>query len=254
MNLYVVQSTVSDNYFCILSAEDGSDGLIIDPIDARAALAVIDENQITPRLLLNTHGHPDHIGGNPLIKNTCRVPLAAHDGDQGWIGAIDRILEPGDTIQVGDTSLEVVHTPGHTPGHISLYTPGHLFSGDTIFVAGCGHCKFGGDPTTLYQTYANILPRFPDETRIYPGHNYAVRNLEFALSLDPDCQPAKAKLDSVRGSSGHCITTLGEERSYNPFFRVGQADFAQALAKTHPEIPNDPMAQFLAIRKLRDTW
>lgn len=257
MQIHVLQSTVSDNYFYLLAGDDGSDGLLIDPIDADVALAALERHGVSLRYLVNTHGHPDHTRGNGRVQAQTGVPLYAHQGDQSWIGTVDHPLDAGDTLEVGDTRLQVLFTPGHTPGHISLFAPGHLFCGDTIFIAGAGHCRFGGHPPTLYQTYRDVLAHLPDDTTVYCGHNYAVRNLEFALSLDPNSEPAKDKLAAARTTEGHCLATLGEERRYNPFMRVGDEAFLASLRSSHPDaVPDDADEQsvFVAIRGLRDNW
>lgn len=257
MQLHVLKSTVGDNFFYLLAADDGADGLLIDPVDAKTALAAVSQLGIHLRYLVNTHGHPDHTAGNSEVVDATGVEVYAHDGDKGWIGKVDHCLDEGDDIQVGDTALRVLHTPGHTPGHISLYTPGHLFCGDAIFVAGAGNCRFGGNPGVLYATFANKFGALPGDTVIYPGHNYAPRNLEFAQSLDSGCEAVETKLVEARQTVGHCLATLAEERAYNPFMRLSDPNFRKAFQQTHPDVIGDSSSDedvFVALRGLRDTW
>ncbi len=255
MQVHVIQSQVTDNYFYLLSADDGSDGLLIDPVDPDAALAAVKAHGITLRYLVNTHGHPDHTRGNGAVMAAASVPLYAHAGDAGWIGAVDHPIGAGERFQIGATTLEVLETPGHTPGHISLYTPGYLFCGDTIFTAGAGNCRFGGDPCILYRTFCDVFDPLPGNTLVYCGHNYAVRNLEFATEFEPDNPALLAKLEEVRAATGQVVTSLAEERSFNPFMRTGNEAFLASIAVTRPDFPTrDPEALFVALRGARDTW
>ena len=105
-------------------------------------------------------------------------------------GGIDRGLRADDVVRVGKTvELECLDTPGHTMSHVCLLAHGDspaIFSGDTLFNAGAGNCHNGGHPEELYQTFADQLARLPDETRVYPGHDYLANNLRFTLDREPD--------------------------------------------------------------------
>lgn len=257
MKIHILSSEVTDNYFYLLTADDSSDGALIDPVDAEVALRAVESNGVHLRYLVNTHGHPDHTRGNGLVKEKTGAVICAHEDDRSWVGAVDQSLSHGDVLKLGDETLSVLHTPGHTPGHISLYTPGHLFCGDTIFVAGAGNCRFGGDPRRLYRTFVDTFDALPDDTLIYPGHDYAATNLKFSLALDPGCRAARDKLEQALETGGHCLATLREERSYNPFARVHEVGFQEALRRAHPEAigaGDDPEKVFVAVRGLRDNW
>ena len=257
MQIRTLSSAVTDNYFYLVADDDGTECALIDAVDAEVAIRELESLGIPLSYLVNTHGHPDHTGGNAELKDRTGAPICAHVGDQAWVGSVDRLLNDRDELRLGSESLSVLHTPGHTPGHISLFTKGHLFCGDTIFLAGAGNCRFGGNAEILYQSFADIFTALSDETIVYPGHDYSIRNLEFALALDPACDAARLKLAEARKATGICLSTIAEERSYNPFARVHLEAFRQAFHTSHPAAASpqdDPKTVFVALRGLRDNW
>src|ERR1043165_8201419 len=131
--------------------------------------------------ILNTHEHHDHTAGNAEVVKATGAKVLAHAGAARTIGGVDRGLARGDVIKVGRTvELEALDTPGHTRSHVCLLAHGDapaLFCGDTLFNAGAGNCRNGGDPGLLYETFVNQLARLPDATRVYSGHAYMARHL-----------------------------------------------------------------------------
>lgn len=270
LHVDIIASEVSDNFFYVVRDSAGKAALI-DPIDGAGAVAYIEENDLDLEFVVNTHFHHDHIGGNDTVFE--RFPdarLVAGAGDAERIEAqqsksIDRHLAGGDTVEVGEASLKVLDTPGHTPGHISLLGGNHLFCGDTIFVAGAGNCKFGGDPSVLYRTFASVLSELDDEVVFYPGHDYSVRDLEFVLSLQPQNERAQELLDEAReaNEAGEIfLTTLGTERSYSPFFNYSDPELVRILEDEHGEsfeqereyAESRDEAVFRTVRELRNSW
>ncbi len=271
MEITVLESTVSDNYFYGLV--DGDDVALIDPVDGRRAVDWVESTGLSLTYLINTHFHQDHVGGNPTVLEAYPdATLIVGDTDA------DRVLQSsdpedvrrvkaGDSVRLGATTLDVSDTPGHTPGHISLFAAGHLFSGDTIFVGGAGNCSFGGDPGQLYGTFRDVISAFDDSTTFYPGHDYAERDIEFIRSIEPDNDGAAEMLERVRSSAqrpshGLFLTTLGEERSYNPFFRVDESSLQERLRSAYAETwstcrgrsDSQAEAAFRTVRQLRNHW
>ena len=136
-------------------------------------------------LLINTHGHRDHGAGNQRIMDAVGVPLAGHPLD---LPQADLPLAEGQRLRVGEGELEVLHTPGHTPGSLCLYAPGLIMTGDTLFVTRCGRADLpGSDVRELYRSLRR-LASLPPETRVYPGHDYGpqpVSTIAFELEHNP---------------------------------------------------------------------
>jgi hydroxyacylglutathione hydrolase len=145
--------------------------------------------------------------------------------------------------------------------HICLRAHGDqpaLFCGDTLFNAGAGNCHNGGHPTELYSTFAGQLAKLPDETRIYPGHDYIARNLAFTLDREPDNARAQAMLPAVekQDPAKALVTTLEMEKEINTFFRLTSPSVLQRLREAFPDLPDhpDPRTVFLKLRELRNNW
>jgi hydroxyacylglutathione hydrolase len=133
-----------------------------------------------------------------------------------------------------------------------------LFSGDTLFNAGAGNCHNGGNAEDLYTTFVDQLARLPDDTRIYPGHDYIENNLRFTLAREPDNAAARSLLPNVAGHDAATmpVTTLREEKQFNTFLRLSSASVIAALREAFPDLPEkpDPKTVFVKLRELRNTW
>lgn len=197
-----------DKVFCyILGCETTQKAVIIDPGgEENKLLAVIDELQLTLLYIINTHVHPDHTCGNEKLKIATGAAIVMHEDDQAFLhdreaaayfkrmGPLspdaDILVKDGTVLTFGEYSLKVIHTPGHTPGSICLYGHGNLFTGDSLFVGAAGRVDLpGGDFQTLTASLAQNITALPDDTVIWPGHDYG---------------------DTV-------TSTIGREKKENPF-------------------------------------
>ena len=193
----------------IVGSELTREGMVIDPGgDAEGILRLVKEPGLDIKYIVLTHGHIDHIGAVSELKEATGAELAIHPEDALYLRGksgpegmfpqsagpppeVDRMLQDGDTISVSGLHLQVIHTPGHTPGGICLLTDGVLFSGDTLFNGGIGRSDFpgGSGPQLLNSIHTRLLV-LPDETTVYPGHG-------------PE-------------------TTIAAERRLNPFLRISE--------------------------------
>ncbi|MDI6869982.1 MAG: MBL fold metallo-hydrolase [Bacillota bacterium] len=172
----------------LVSDPESREMLVIDPgAEAERILAAIRAGGVKVAAIVNTHGHWDHIGANGEVKEATGAPLLIHEADAGITSPpADRLLHGEEELPLGRFKLRVIHTPGHSPGSICLYLPGVLFSGDTLFAESVGRTDLpGGSLSQLVSSIREKLFVLPDETVVHPGH----------------------------GPS----TTVGEERSLNPY-------------------------------------
>ena len=175
---------------------DTKECVIIDPGcsttgEENELFGFIDSHRLKPLMVINTHGHIDHIVGNTAVKKRYGIPVAAHPNvkddflrslQQGAMFGMpvgdcdlpDRDLEDGEDIKVGESTLEVISTPGHAMGSISLYAiiEGWVFTGDALFYRSIGRTDFpGGNYEQLRTNIIERLLRLPDDTEVYPGHD-----------------------------------------------------------------------------------
>jgi len=250
------------NFHYLIACPESGEALAIDPLKWELCNETARRRGWQITQILNTHEHGDHTGGNAGLVGATRAKVLAHAGAANRIGGVDRGLKKGDVIRVGRTvELECLDTPGHTMAHICLLAHGEqpaLFCGDTLFNAGAGNCHNGGHPEALYETFASQLARLPDSTRIYPGHEYLARNLEFTLDREPGNADAQALLARAKGDqpADAVVTTLAEEKKVNTFFRLQNPTVIARIREAFPDIGEQPDARtvFLKLRELRNRW
>ena len=250
------------NFNYLVACPETGDALAIDPLDYQKCLAAAEENGWTITQILNTHEHGDHTGGNQSMVKATGAKIIAHENAGGRIPNMDRGVGAGDIVNVGKSvELECLDTPGHTMSHICLLSHTEqpaLFSGDTLFNAGAGNCHNGGHPNELYDTFSMQLEKLQDDTLLYPGHDYLINNLKFSLDREPDNKAAAdtlAKYDD-QDPNAALVTTLAQEKEFNPFFRLQSPSIIARLQEIFPDVGDDPEPRtvFLKLRELRNQW
>ncbi len=201
----VIVGSLETNCYLIY-CEETLECAVMDPgAEPEKIFLAINEKKLKPVVLINTHGHVDHIGANKDVKERYEIPLLIHSADVPMLNSIlqsgialflgakasprpDRLLVEGEEVKIGTSSLKVIHTPGHSPGSLCFVQDGLLFSGDTLFCGGVGRTDLpGGSMEKMMDSIRNKILTLSDETLVFPGHG-------------PQ-------------------TTVGQERYMNPFIR-----------------------------------
>ncbi|MNS24746.1 Hydroxyacylglutathione hydrolase [compost metagenome] len=235
MTLTVHQfACLSDNYGFLI--RDEATGLVatVDTPDAEAILADLEASGWGRLdLILNTHWHPDHTGGNERLKAETGCEIVGPE-EVRCAAPLDRVVVDGDVVRLGETVFEVVLSPGHTLGHVVYRAADDdlAFVGDVIFALGCGRL-FEGTPEQMWDSLSRIKA-WPETTTLYCAHEYTASNARFALSLDdrPEMQAHAEAVFAARERGEPTVPTrVGVERAFNPFLRAADAaDFAARRA------------------------
>jgi len=213
---------LSDNYGFLIRDEATGLAACIDTPDADAILAQLDKLGWKLALILNTHWHPDHAGGNAAVKAATGAQVVG-PAEVEKLSPVDRLVGDGDEVALGETRFEVIDTGGHTLGHITYFDAADriAFVGDTLFALGCGRL-FEGTPQQMWTSLQRIAA-LPEDTTVYCAHEYTASNARFALSVD-DGPALKARAEAVfaareRGEPT-VPTTIAVEKATNPFLRA----------------------------------
>ncbi|MBW4642337.1 MAG: hydroxyacylglutathione hydrolase [Goleter apudmare HA4340-LM2] len=249
---------LSDNYIFLLHDDTHNIAAVVDPAEAEPVLQELAALKAELVGILNTHHHHDHVGGNQqLMQQFPHVTVYGGEEDRGRIPGQQVFLQDGSRVQFGDRTAEVIFVPGHTRAHIAYYFPpnqvsgtGDLFCGDTLFAGGCGRL-FEGTPTQMVDSLTK-LRALPDNTLVWCAHEYTLKNLQFALTVDSDNTDLQRRYDEVKSyrSRGEATvpSLLGVEKLTNPFLRWEQPSLQLTVNS------NEPVQTFARIRGLKDKF
>lgn len=171
MIFFQIPAASGQNFCYIIGDEETRHAAVIDPSgEVEKVLKLVDENNLKIKYIINTHAHSDHTLGNEELASRTGSKILMHEKASKRKHAG---LNDGDTLDVGDMKIKVIHTPGHSPESICLLADNKLFSGDTLFVGECGRTDIpGGDSEDLYDSLFNRIMKLSDELEVYPGHDY----------------------------------------------------------------------------------
>ncbi|XHX79415.1 MAG: hydroxyacylglutathione hydrolase [Stenomitos frigidus ULC029] len=255
MQVYRLPARV-DNYIFLLYEPEQNIAAVVDPAEASPVLQQLAALGATLVAIFNTHHHADHVGGNArLLQQFPEAVVYAGAKDRGRIPGQMVFLQEDDRVSFANRSAEVLFLPGHTRAHIAYYfapnrvdEPGDLFCGDTLFAGGCGRL-FEGTPTQMVSSLSK-LRALPDQTRIWCAHEYTLRNLEFALTVDRSNTALQERLAAVKVARSHDEATipssLGVEKRTNPFLRWDDPEL-RAIVQAQNDIQT-----FTHLRGMRD--
>lgn len=251
-------SALSDNYIFLLHDPKQNIAAVVDPAEAEPVLKRLQELGAELVAIFNTHHHNDHVGGNRQLMQRFRdVKVYGGEKDRGRIPGQQVFLPEGDRVPFADRWAEVLFVPGHTRAHIAYYfapeqagETGDLFCGDTLFAGGCGRL-FEGTPAQMVESLGK-LRTLPDNTRVWCAHEYTLKNLQFALTVDgsnSDLQSRFAEVKAARSRNDATVpSTLGLEKHTNPFLRWNQPAIKSATNS------HDPVQTFARLREMKDRF
>lgn len=241
---------LKDNYAYLIAA----DGLcaVIDPSEAAPVVEAVEANGLKLTHILNTHHHGDHTGGNRELKEKYGAEVVGPEKDRTHIPAIDTGVDEERGWQFGSHAVRVLEVPAHTRGAIAYVIGGAVFTGDTLFVMGCGRL-FEGTPEMMLHSL-NKIAALPDDTRVYCGHEYALSNGRFALAVEPGnaaLQDRMKELTVLRDHQTPSVpSTIGLEKATNPFLRTSSPEIRAAVGMAGA----DDVAVFAEIRRRKDVF
>jgi hydroxyacylglutathione hydrolase len=251
---------LSDNYAYLLLGDRG-EAVVVDASEAAPVREALRREGAKLAAIWSTHHHWDHVGGNEELARETGAEVVGHASDRGRLPGLTRGVQAGDVVRAAGLEAKVLHIPGHTLGAVAYYVvgagagagAGAVFTGDTLFCAGCGRL-FEGTPGQMHASLQSLLA-LPGDTRVYCGHEYTENNLRFTAHVEPsngDVERARAKAAAQRGRGEPTIgTTLDEERRTNPFLRPGSAEIRSKLTIS-PDA--DDVTAFAAIRAAKDKF
>jgi hydroxyacylglutathione hydrolase len=249
---------LSDNYAYLVVCEKTREAAVVDASEAGPVVHAVERADVELVAVWSTHHHHDHVGGNVEVLERFGVrDVYAHESDKGRVPGQTRFLSSGESFSMGALRVETIHIPGHTKGAIAYVVSDEgeraVFTGDTLFVAGCGRL-FEGTPGQMYASLER-LSELGDGTHVYCGHEYTEKNLEFAAHVEPgntDVVRAAERASNLRLRRKPTVpSTIGDEKKTNPFLRS-----RLPLIRARVGAPSDAsdIEAFAALRRAKDAF
>ncbi|ESA42451.1 hypothetical protein GE21DRAFT_7310 [Neurospora crassa] len=244
----------SDNYAYLVVDDKSKDAVIIDPAHPEEVAPVlkkaIDDGSIKLTAIVNTHHHWDHAGGNTKLRTALGLPNLEIIGGKDC-EKVNKVPAHGQGFNIGNIAVKALHTPCHTQDSICWFMQDGddkvVFTGDTLFHGGCGRF-FEGNGAEMHKALNETLASLPDETRVFPGHEYTKSNAKFCMSVlqSEAVKALQAFAEKHRETQGKF--TIGDEKKHNVFMRPHDPEIQKATGET------DPVAIMTKLREMKNNF
>jgi hydroxyacylglutathione hydrolase len=246
---------LEDNYMYLVVDTATNECGAVDPVDPERIISVAKENGYTITCILTTHSHWDHAGGNIKLVEQCSTINTVYGGIGDGVAGVTKEVGENDEFLIGETSVKVLFTPCHTPGHVCYFVGGlHVFTGDTLFVSGCGNFNTG-TPEQMMNAFDTLM-NLPDNTQVWVGHEYTNTNCNFACFVEPENETISKRLEwasaqtSIHdGGKGTVPSTIALEKACNPFCRIDTPKVMEFCGNC-----SDRSERMRLVRKGKDDW
>ena len=214
---------LQDNYSYLIIDKNNLKACVVDPSEASPIINFVEKKKLKLVYILNTHHHYDHVGGNLELKRKYNSKVIGFKEDKKRIPGIDILVEDNQIWNEDNFEAKIYHVPGHTSGHIAFhfFKEKKLFIGDTLFSLGCGRI-FEGTNEEMFNSL-NRIKKIPDDTEIYCGHEYTLKNSEFCLAQDSNNNELLNKIkeikEKIKQGKTSMPSTIGEELNCNIFLK-----------------------------------
>ena len=245
---------LEDNYAYLVRDTATGKVAVVDAPEAAPIIGALEERGWKPEQIWITHHHADHVQGIEELRRRYGAKVVGHAKDAHRLPPLDLAVNEGDVVELGGTRARVLDVSGHTIGHIAYVideVPA-AFTADSLMALGCGRV-FEGTHQMMWESLSKLMA-LPPETKIYSGHNYGQANGRFALTIEPDNEALKARIERIREADAKGVpivpSTLAEELATNPFLRAREPAVKAALGMAGA----DDAAVFAEIRRRKDNF
>lgn len=251
---------LQDNYAYVVAwGPEPQSAVVVDPAEADRVSEFLQERRLNLEALLVTHHHGDHVAGVEDLLRSRLVPVFCSALDVNRVPGATRGLRHGEEVRFEGLTITALHVPGHTRGHMAYLCDGCLFCGDTLFLGGCGRLFEGTAQELFHSLYDRIL-LLPDETKLYPGHEYTLECRAFCAEVERDNPRLLECLEEARRLRSLGVPTvpgsLKTEKETNLFLRCSDARVVRAVRDRvpHPGPESDPISLFSTLRSWKDVF
>ena len=245
---------LNDNYSYLICDEKTNNIIIVDPSEFSPCDKIISQKYKKLDYILNTHHHYDHVGGNEELKKKYNAKVFGFRGDKDRIPSIDKLLKDNQEFKIGNLNFTTLFIPGHTRGHVAFYLKEEkiVFTGDTLFSLGCGRV-FEGTNEQMFNSL-NRIKSLPKNTKIYCGHEYTKKNLEFCVKFNPNNKyliiKKKSINEKIQNKKPTLPSTVADEIKTNIFLRYDDLDVKKQLNSMEAS----DLEIFSKLRDLKDNF